>query len=85
MVEKRLVLLKAEFPLLSDISSVILQQTLRDQQTAFKNFWEGRAKYSKFKKKHARQSIRLTKAAFFYEEWATLYCKIKNAFKYSME
>ena len=64
MVEKRLVLLKAEFPLLSDISSVILQQTLRDQQTAFKNFWEGRAKYSKFKKKDARQSIRLTKAAF---------------------
>ena len=64
MVEKRLVLLKAEFPFLSDISSVILQQTLRDQQIAFKNFWEGRAKYPKFKNKHARQSIRLTKAAF---------------------
>ena len=64
MAEKRLVSLKAEFPFLSDISSVILQQTIRDQQTAFKNFWEGRAKYPKFKKKDARQSIRLTKAAF---------------------
>ena len=62
--EKRLVSLKAEYPFLKDVSSVILQQTLRDQQEAFKNFWAGRAKYPKFKKRNARQSIRLTKAAF---------------------
>uniref|UniRef100_UPI00351AC6B4 transposase n=1 Tax=Endozoicomonas sp. Mp262 TaxID=2919499 RepID=UPI00351AC6B4 len=43
---------------------MILQQCLRDQQEAFKNFWAGRAKYLSFKKKTARQSIRLTKAAF---------------------
>ena len=42
--EKRLVSLKSEFPFLKDVSSVILQQTLRDQQEAFKNFWAGRAK-----------------------------------------
>ncbi|WP_422472855.1 RNA-guided endonuclease InsQ/TnpB family protein [Endozoicomonas sp. ALB032] len=62
--EKRLVSLKTEFPFLADVSSVILQQTLRDQQEAFKNFWAGRAKYPKFKKRHSRQSMRLTKAAF---------------------
>ena len=41
--EKRLVLLKNEFPFLADVSSVILQQTLRDQQEAFKNFCTLRA------------------------------------------
>ena len=39
--------LKEEFPFLANVSSVILQQTLRDQQDAFKNFWAGRAKYPK--------------------------------------
>lgn len=62
--EKRLVALKQEFVWLSEISSVILQQCLRDQQAAFKNFWAGRARYPKFKKKQNKQSIRLTKAAF---------------------
>ena len=62
--EKRLVSLKKEFPWLNDVSSVLLQQCLRDQQEAFKNFWAGRAKYPNFKKKHSKQSIRLTKAAF---------------------
>lgn len=62
--EKRLVSLKKEFPFLADVSSVILQQALRDQQEAFKNFWAGRAKYPNFKKKHSKQGIRLTKAAF---------------------
>ncbi|MDM7481524.1 MAG: helix-turn-helix domain-containing protein, partial [Halomonas sp.] len=37
--EKRLVGLKAEFPWLRDVSSVILQQTLRDQKAAFDNFF----------------------------------------------
>ena len=41
--EKRLVSLKKEFPFLADVSSVILQQTLRDQQEAFKNFCTLRA------------------------------------------
>ena len=42
--KKRLVSFKAEFPFLADVSSVILQQTLRDQQEAFKNFWAGISK-----------------------------------------
>lgn len=63
-LEKRLVPLKEEFEWLKDVSSVIFQQALRDQQEAFKNFWEKRAKYPRFKSKRDKQSIRLTKAAF---------------------
>ena len=59
--EQCLVSLKKDFPFLADVSSVILQQTLRDQQEAFKNFWAGRAKCPKLKKRHC---MRLTKAAF---------------------
>ena len=76
--EKRLVSLKSEFPFLKDVSSVILQQTLRDQQEAFKNFWAGRTKYPKFKKRNARQSIRLTKAAFKYKEGQLFIAKSKE-------
>ncbi|WP_422447451.1 MULTISPECIES: RNA-guided endonuclease InsQ/TnpB family protein [unclassified Endozoicomonas] len=76
--EKRLVSLKTEFPFLADVSSVILQQTLRDQQEAFKNFWAGRAKYPKFKKRHSRQSIRLTKAAFSMKKGQLFIAKSKE-------
>ena len=85
--EKRLVSLKKEFPFLKDISSVLLQQCLRDQQEAFKNFWAGRAKYPTFKKKTARQSIRLTKAAFSMKEGQLFIAKSKEplAIKWSRE
>ena len=77
-VEKRLVSLKTEFPFLAEVSSVILQQTLRHQQEAFKNFWSGRAKYPKFKKRNARQSIRLTKAAFKFKDGQLFIAKSKE-------
>ncbi|MDV7401791.1 helix-turn-helix domain-containing protein, partial [Arthrospira platensis SPKY1] len=38
-IEKRLVSLKEEFPFLTEVSSVVLQQKLRDQQEAFNRFW----------------------------------------------
>jgi len=68
--EKRLVALKAEYPWLKDVSSVILQQTLRDQKAAFDNFFNPalKAGYPRFKRKDGRQSIRLTKAAFRYRD-----------------
>ena len=49
---------------LKEVSSVPLQQALRHQQSAFKNFWENRAKYPQFKKKHTKQSITLASSAF---------------------
>ncbi len=68
--EKRLVALKADYPWLKDVSSVILQQTLRDQKAAFDNFFNPKlkARYPRFKRKDGRQSIRLTKAAFRYHD-----------------
>jgi putative transposase len=48
--------LKQKYPWLSEVASVPLQQTLRHLDRAFLNFFEGRGKYPKFKKKRNRQS-----------------------------
>jgi putative transposase len=52
---------------LNDVSSVPLQQCLRHQQTAFKNFFEGRAQYPTFKSKKHRQSAEFTYRAFTFK------------------
>ncbi|PHM07719.1 transposase [Nostoc sp. 'Peltigera malacea cyanobiont' DB3992] len=49
---------------LNEVSSVPLQQGLRHLQTAFTNFFGGRAKYPNFKKKHHGGNAEFTKAAF---------------------
>ncbi|NET43510.1 RNA-guided endonuclease TnpB family protein [Okeania sp. SIO2B3] len=49
---------------LSEVSSVPLQQGLRHLQTAFTNFFSGRAKYPNFKKKRNGGSAEFTKSAF---------------------
>jgi putative transposase len=49
---------------LNEISSVALQQSLRNQDAAFSNFFAKRGKYPSFKSKHDRQSIRLVSTAF---------------------
>lgn len=67
-----------EFEWLNDVSCVPLQQCLRHQQTAFKNFFEGRAKHPVFKKKHSRQSIELTKSAFKYRNGKLYMAKSKE-------
>jgi putative transposase len=53
---------------LNDVSSVPLQQGLRHLQTAFSNFFAGRAKYPNFKKKHNGGSAEFTKSAFKWKE-----------------
>ncbi len=55
-----------EYSYLNEVSSVPLQQCLRHQQTAYKNFWAGRAKYPAFKKKGSSQSAEFTASAFKY-------------------
>jgi putative transposase len=47
----------SEFSYLNDVSCVPLQQCLRHQQTAFKNFFEGRAKYLFSKRKTANNRL----------------------------
>ncbi len=53
---------------LSEVSSVPLQQSLRNLQKAFTNFWAGRAKYPNFKKKRSGGSAEFTRAAFRWKD-----------------
>ncbi len=49
---------------LQEVSSVPLQQSLRHLDKAFVNFFEGRAEYPKYHKKHKRQSATYASTAF---------------------
>ncbi|NEO55141.1 MAG: IS200/IS605 family element transposase accessory protein TnpB, partial [Okeania sp. SIO3B5] len=53
---------------LAEVSSVPLQQGLRHLQTAFTNFFSGRAKYPNFKKKRNGGSAEFTKSAFKWKD-----------------
>lgn len=54
-----------ELAFLGEVSSVPLQQALRHLQTAFTNFFAGRARYPRFKaKKKSRASAEYTSSAF---------------------
>ena len=66
---KRLTQLKKddEHEWLKNPSSVVLQQSIRNQEQAFTGFFEGRAGYPSFKRKHGTQTARHTKAAFRYD------------------
>src|SRR5215468_5787832 len=49
---------------LSEVSSVVLQQSLLNLDTAFTNFFHKRARYPKFKSRRHRQSVRYATNAF---------------------
>ncbi len=53
---------------LNEVSCVPLQQSLRNLQTAFGNFFAGRAKYPRFKSKRDKQSAEYTTSAFKYSD-----------------
>jgi putative transposase len=53
-----------KFKWLNDVSAVALQQTLRNQDLAFSNFFAKRAKYPSFKCKNNNQSFRLQDSAY---------------------
>ncbi|MEV8034577.1 RNA-guided endonuclease TnpB family protein [Streptomyces sp. NPDC086182] len=58
-----------ELAYLSEVSSVPLQQCLRHLQGAFTSFFEGRAKYPRFKsRKKSRRSAEYTSSAFRYRD-----------------
>lgn len=58
-----------ELAYLSEVSSVPLQQRLRHLQGAFTSFFEGRAKYPRFKsRKKSRRSAEYTSSAFRYRD-----------------
>jgi len=53
---------------LSEVSSVVLQQSLRNLDAAFTNFFENRSQYPAFKSKRGRQSARYATNAFTYRD-----------------
>lgn len=74
----KLTKLKSEFVWLNEISSVALQQTLRDQDRAFSNFFAKRADYPVFKKRHHRQSFRLMSNGFTFKDGNIFIAKSKT-------
>jgi len=60
---------------LSEVSSVVLQQSLRNLDTAFTNFFEKRAQYPKFKSRRHRQSIRYATNAFTFRDGRIILAK----------
>ncbi len=63
---------------LKEVSCVPPQQALRHLDTAFRNFFAGRAKYPRFKKKHGRQSAEYTTSAFEWDGNALLLAKMSE-------
>jgi putative transposase len=58
-----------ELSFLTEVSSAPLQQTLRHLHTAFRNFFDKRARYPRFKsKKTSRASAEYTRSAFRYRD-----------------
>ena len=56
--------LKQEHPWLADVAAVPLQQSLRHLDRAYKNFFEGRAKYPTWKSRRNTQSATYVGTAF---------------------
>jgi putative transposase len=57
-----------ELQFLNEVSCVPLQQGLRHLQKAFSGFFDGRAQYPNFKKKHNGGSAEFTKSAFKFKD-----------------
>jgi putative transposase len=55
---------QSDYSWLKEVSSVPLQQSLRHLEKAFLNFFEGRAEYPTFKKRHHQQSATYMNNAF---------------------
>ena len=68
----------ANHKLQNEVSCVPLQQGLRHLQTAFTNFFAGRAKYPNFKKKRHGGSAEFTKSAFKFREGQVYLAKCKQ-------
>ncbi len=69
------------FSWLKDVTAVPLQQALRHLNTAFLNFFSGRAKYPKFKKKRNKQSATYASNAFKWDKEKLTLAKMKSPLK----
>ncbi len=53
-----------DYEWLAESTAATLQQALKNLESAFKNFFEKRAKFPKFKSKHKKQSIRYPESCY---------------------
>jgi putative transposase len=58
---------KEETSYLNDVSSVVLQQSLRNLETAYSNFFKRKVGFPRFKSRRERQSIRYVSTGFRYD------------------
>lgn len=73
-----------ELAFLNEVSSVPLQQTLRHLQTAFSNFFEGRAKYPKRKtRRNSKLAAAYTKAGFKIKEGYVYLAKMSEPLNFA--
>ena len=70
-----------DFSWLKDVTAVPLQQALRHLNTAFLNFFAGRAKYPRFKKKRNKQSATYASNAFNWDGEQLTLAKMKSPLK----
>lgn len=67
---------------LKEVSSVALQQAIRQQERAFANFFAKRSKYPRFKTRSSRQSAEFTRSGFQFREGVLKPAKFKTPLKY---
>jgi putative transposase len=67
-----------DYAWLNEVSCVPPQQALRHLDKAFRNFFEGRAKYPTFKKRRNRQSAEYTTSAFKWDGTSLLLAKMSE-------
>jgi len=80
---RMLPLWKEEFPWLGEVSSVALQQSLRNLDQAYANFFrackgEGKSRFPRFKTRNSRRSFRLTKNGFRVKDGQLFIAKSKE-------
>jgi putative transposase len=68
-----------ELAFLNEVAAVPLQQSLRHLQGAFVAFWQGRARYPRFKKKHRRDdAAEYTRSAFRFQHGQLTLVKVRG-------
>ena len=73
---------KEELSFLKEVPAVVLQQSLRNADMAYSNFFKKKAKYPRFKSKWDKQSIRFMPNAFAYNgKYSVTLIKMKEPLK----
>ncbi len=73
---------KDEFSFLNEVSNSMLQQSLRNADAAYQNFFKKKANYPRFKNKWGKQSIRFMDKRFRYDgKYSIILAKMDSPLK----